>query len=160
MKKKCIVVRRHLACRRKLAEGEHSFHARCESNIRGRFASLFRIALRVERPLAWLVLPTFAAGSDVSVVIKREIQFVLCIFNRHLWSHESIICSWSYRFGWAQKLCLNLYIYFELYRRNLQRWLCSIRCSKLDQSVRSRTILTRTARWKRAICLKRTMHPL
>ncbi len=32
---------------------------------------------------ARLVLLTFAAGSDVSVVIKHEIQFVLCIFNRH-----------------------------------------------------------------------------
>ncbi len=40
--------------------------------------------------LARLVLPTFAAGSDVSVVIKHEIQFVLGIFNRHSWSHESI----------------------------------------------------------------------
>ncbi len=45
----------------------------------------------------WLVLLTFAAGSDVSVVIKY-IQLVLCIFNRHSWSHESIICSWLYRF--------------------------------------------------------------
>ncbi len=43
--------------------------------------------------LARLVLPTFAAGSDVSVVIKHEIQFVLGIFNRNSWSHESIICS-------------------------------------------------------------------
>ncbi len=49
--------------------------------------------------LARLVLLTFAAGSDVSVVIKHEIQFVLGIFNRHSWSHKSIICSWSYRFG-------------------------------------------------------------
>ncbi len=52
--------------------------------------------------LARLVFPTLATGSDVSVVIKHEIQFVLGIFNRHLWSHEAIICSWSYRFGWAQ----------------------------------------------------------
>ncbi len=51
MKKKCIVGRRHLSCRRELAEGEHSFRARSESNIRGRFASLFRIALSVERPV-------------------------------------------------------------------------------------------------------------
>ncbi len=49
--------------------------------------------------LARLVLLTFAAGSDVSVVIKHEIQFVLGIFNRHLWSHESIISSWSYHFS-------------------------------------------------------------
>ncbi len=54
--------------------------------------------------LARLVLLTFAAGSDVSVVIKHEIQFVLCIFNRNSWSHETIICSFI------------LYIYFELYR--------------------------------------------
>ncbi len=45
--------------------------------------------------LAPLVLPTFAAGPDVSVVIKHEIQFVWGIFNRHSWFHESIICSWS-----------------------------------------------------------------
>ncbi len=50
LKKKCIVGRRHLACRRELAEGEHWFRARCKSNICGRFASLFRIALSVERP--------------------------------------------------------------------------------------------------------------
>ncbi len=48
---------------------------------------------------ARLVLTTFADGSDVSVVSKHEIQFVLGIFNRHLLSHESIICSWSYRPG-------------------------------------------------------------
>ncbi len=47
---KCIVGRRHLACRCELAEGEHSFRARCESTVRRRFASLFRITLRVERP--------------------------------------------------------------------------------------------------------------
>ncbi len=46
-----------------------------------------------------LVLPTSAAGSDVSVVIKHEIQFVLGIFNRHSCSRECMICSWSYRFG-------------------------------------------------------------
>ncbi len=39
--------------------------------------------------LARLVLLTFAAGSDVSVVIKHEI--VLGIFNRHSWSHESTV---------------------------------------------------------------------
>ncbi len=34
--------------------------------------------------LARLVLPTLAAGSDVSVVIKHEMQFVLCfIINRY-----------------------------------------------------------------------------
>ncbi len=44
---KCIVGRRHLACRHELAEGEHSFHARCESKIRERFSSFFRIALSV-----------------------------------------------------------------------------------------------------------------
>ncbi len=34
--------------------------------------------------LARLVLPTFAAGSDVSVVIKQEMQFILCfIVNRY-----------------------------------------------------------------------------
>ncbi len=54
--------------------------------------------IHLEQPYAQLVLPTFAAGSDVSV-IKHEIQFVLGIFNRHSWSHDSIICSWSYRFG-------------------------------------------------------------
>ncbi len=53
--------------------------------------------------LARLVLLTFATGSDVSV-IKHEIQFVLGIFNRRLWSHESIICLWSYSFGGAQKI--------------------------------------------------------
>ncbi len=55
--------------------------------------------IRLEQPYARLVLPTFATGSDVSVVIKIEIQFVLGIFNRHSRSHESVICSWSYRFG-------------------------------------------------------------
>ncbi len=29
------------------------------------------------------------------LVIKHEIQFVWGILNRHSWSHESIICSWS-----------------------------------------------------------------
>ncbi len=57
--------------------------------------------------LAQLVLPTFAAGSDVSVVIKREsISFV---YNSHSWSHESIIWSWSYRFDWTQSLTLYLF---------------------------------------------------
>ncbi len=88
--------------------------------------------IRLEQPYARLVLPTFDAGSDVSVVTKHEIQLVLGIFNRHSWSHESIICSWLYRFGWAQKLCLTLYIYFELYHRVLvQRWLCSISLTEL-----------------------------
>ncbi len=39
---------------------------------------------------ARLVLLTYAAGFDVSVVIKHEIQLVLGIFNRHSWSHVSI----------------------------------------------------------------------
>ncbi len=52
----------------------------------------------LEQRYAWLVLPTFPAGSDISVVMKHEIQSVVCIFNRYSWSHESIICSWSYRF--------------------------------------------------------------
>ncbi len=47
------------------------------------------------QPYARLVLLTFAAGSDVSEVIKHERQFVWGIFIRHSWSHESIICSWS-----------------------------------------------------------------
>ncbi len=49
--------------------------------------------------LAQLVLPIFSADSDDSVEIKHEIQLFLGIFNRHSWSHESIICSWSYRLG-------------------------------------------------------------
>ncbi len=49
-KEKYIVGRHHLACRRELAEGEHSFRTRCESTVHRRFASLFRIALSVERP--------------------------------------------------------------------------------------------------------------
>ncbi len=36
--KKCIVGRRHLACRRELAEGEQSFRALCESTVRLRLA--------------------------------------------------------------------------------------------------------------------------
>ncbi len=48
---KCIVGRCHLACRRELAEGDQSFRARCESNVRRRFPSLFRIALSVKRPV-------------------------------------------------------------------------------------------------------------
>ncbi len=50
---KYIVGRRHLACRRELAEGEHSFRTRCESNVRRRFALPFCIALSVERPSVW-----------------------------------------------------------------------------------------------------------
>lgn len=61
----------------------------------------------VRAALARLVLPTFAARSDVSVVIKHEMQFVLGWLYltgiRGLiicsWSHETIICSWSYCFG-------------------------------------------------------------
>ncbi len=47
---KCIASQRHLACRRELA-GDQSFHARCESTIRRRFASLFHIAFSVKWPL-------------------------------------------------------------------------------------------------------------
>ncbi len=47
---KCIVGRRHLACRRELAEGKQSFRARCESNIRQRFALIFHNALSAKRP--------------------------------------------------------------------------------------------------------------
>ncbi len=56
MKKKCIVGRRQLACRRELAEGKYSCRARCESNICGRFALLFRIALSVERPFTVCII--------------------------------------------------------------------------------------------------------
>ncbi len=48
---KCIAGRRHLACRRELAEGEQSFRARCENTVHRRFALLFRIVLSVKRPL-------------------------------------------------------------------------------------------------------------
>ncbi len=51
-------------------------------------------ALQVITGRSVLVFLTFAAGSDVSVVINHEIEFVCGIFNRHWWSHESIICSW------------------------------------------------------------------
>ncbi len=44
---KCISGLRHLVCRRELAEGEQSFCALCESTVRPRFASLFRIKLSV-----------------------------------------------------------------------------------------------------------------
>ncbi len=53
---KYIVVRIHLVCRRELAEGEQSFRARCESTVHLQFASLFLIALRVERPLLFLLI--------------------------------------------------------------------------------------------------------
>ncbi len=47
---KCIVGRRHLACKHELAEGEHSFCAQCESTVRLRFASPFRISSSVKWP--------------------------------------------------------------------------------------------------------------
>ncbi len=46
---KCIVGWRHQAWRRELSEGEQSFRAWCESNVRRRFALLFRIELSVKR---------------------------------------------------------------------------------------------------------------
>ncbi len=84
--------------------------------------------IRLETPYARLVLLTFAAGSEVSVVIKHEIQFVWGIFNRHSWSHESIICSWSYRFWLSKKVYLHIFI---LYFTVVQRWLSSIRLTEL-----------------------------
>ncbi len=65
MKKKCIVGRRHLACRRELAEGEKSFRALCESNIRWRFASIFHIVLSVEKPFKAMV-PWLASFSSIA----------------------------------------------------------------------------------------------
>ncbi len=59
---KCIVGRRHLACRRELAEGKHSFRTRCESTVGRRFASLFRIASSVKWPLIRVVVLTSSDG--------------------------------------------------------------------------------------------------
>ncbi len=75
MKKKCFVVRRHLACRRELAEGEHSFRAACESNIHRRFASLFHIAFSVERTWS-VVLPVCCSSSDCRN-LKKKVPAVL-----------------------------------------------------------------------------------
>ncbi len=49
--KRYVSEEKYIVGQRELAGGEHSFRARCESNIRGRFASLFRIVISVERPL-------------------------------------------------------------------------------------------------------------
>ncbi len=39
-----------------------------------------RSCIRLEQPYTWLVLPTFAAGSDVSVVIKHERYNSFCVY--------------------------------------------------------------------------------
>ncbi len=43
-KEKCIGGQCHLACRWELAEGDQTFRAQCESNVRRQFSFLFRIA--------------------------------------------------------------------------------------------------------------------
>ncbi len=50
-KEKRIVGQCHLACRWELAEGDQTFCAQCESNVRLCFSLLFRIALSVKWPL-------------------------------------------------------------------------------------------------------------
>ncbi len=71
--------------------------------------------IRLEQPYTRLVLPTFAAGSDVSVVIKHEIQFVLGIFNRHSWSHELLFGPGNIVLA-EHKVMFNFIYLFELYR--------------------------------------------
>ncbi len=49
---KCIVGRRQLACKHELAEGDQSFRARCENNVRRQFDSLL-----CENPLQSAKMP-------------------------------------------------------------------------------------------------------